>query len=248
MNTTKLKIKINIHVLYVITKVCLTCVQSDCVTPAAPRPCSRPTASSSSLRTLGSSSSLEKSESWRGRPSRFEASGPVSVKLSNRSIDTMSERTHLEENEVDLMICLLKVYSRAVRKEEPQQIRREEVPEIFLEGGILDLSGRKSLTSSEERLLGQLSVIKFRNSKDAEPVSLLNFHKSMPIRIARLPQQRKLGDKKHNKRLYSARIKTGKKWLDHLPGDFNDYLISYLFLQIDADRAETAVKTYYNKN
>ena len=112
----------------------------------------------------------------------------------------------------------------------------------------MDLSGRKSLTSSEERLLGQLSVIKFRDSKDAEPVSLLNFHKLMPITIARLPQQRKLGDEKHTKRLYSARIKTGEKWLDHLPGSFNDELISHLFLQIDDDRAETAVKKYYNKN
>ena len=50
----------------------------------------------------------------------------------------MSEQTYLEENEADLMMCLLKVYSRVVRKGEPQQIRREDVPEIFLEGGILD--------------------------------------------------------------------------------------------------------------
>ena len=96
----------------------------------------------------------------------------------------MSKQTYLEENETNLMVCLLKVYSRALRKREPRQVRREEVPEIVLEGGILDLSGRTSLTSSEDRLLGQLSVIKFRTSKDAEPVSLPNFPKSMPIRVA----------------------------------------------------------------
>ena len=160
----------------------------------------------------------------------------------------MSERTYLQENEIEVLICLLKVYSRALRKEEPRQIRREEIPEIFLEGGILDLSGRKSLSSSEDRLLGQLSVIKFRTKSDAEPVSLLNFPKCMPISIIRLPQQRKLGDEKHNNRLYSARIKTVKKWIEHLPGSFNDELISNLFLQIKDDRVETAVKKYYNKN
>ena len=161
----------------------------------------------------------------------------------------MSERTYLESNEVEIMICLLKIYSRALGKSEPRQIRREEVPEIFLEGGILDLSGRDSLTSSEDRLLGKLSVVKFRKSSDAEPASLPNFERCMPISILPLPQQRKLGDEKHNKRLYSARIKTGKKWLDYLPGDFNDELISHLFLQIkDDDRVETAVRNYYNKN
>ena len=127
----------------------------------------------------------------------------------------MSERTYLESNEVEVMICLLKIYSRALAKSEPRQIRREEVPEIFLEGGILDLSGRDSLTSSEDRLLGKLSVVKFRKSSDAEPASLPNFERCMPISILALPQQRKVGDEKHNKRLYSARIKTGKKWLDY---------------------------------
>ena len=202
----------------------------------------------SDVMAVGLSSSLKNSVAGPGRPSRFEASRPLSTNLSNRIIDSMSERTYLDANEIEVMICLLKVYSRALRKAEPRQIRREEVPEIFLEGGILDLSRRKSLTSSEERLLGQLSVIKFRQSSDAEPVSLANFPKCMPISIVRLPQQRKLGDKNHNKRLFSARIKTGEKWLDHLPGSFNDELISHLLLQIDDDRAGTAVKKYYNKN
>ena len=59
----------------------------------------------------------------------------------------------------------------------------------------------------------------------------------------------KLGDEKYNKRLYSAQVKTGKKWLEYLPGDFNDELIPYLFNQMrDDDRVETAVENYYNKN
>ena len=90
----------------------------------------------------------------------------------------MSEQTYLESNEVEVMICLLKIYSRALGKSEPRQIRREEVPEIFLEGGILDLSRRDSLTSSEDRLLGKLSVVKeFRKSSDAELASLQNFER-----------------------------------------------------------------------
>ena len=59
----------------------------------------------------------------------------------------------------------------------------------------------------------------------------------------------KLGDEKYNKRLYSAQVKTGKKWLEYLPGDFNDELIPYLFNQMrDDDRVETAVENYYNNN
>ena len=161
----------------------------------------------------------------------------------------MSERTYLEPNEVEVMICLLKIYSRALEKSDPRQVRREEVPEIFLDGGILDLSGRDSLTSSEDRLLGKLSVVKFRKFGDAEPASLPNFPKCMPVSIVRLPHQRKLGDEKHNKRLLSARIKTGKKWLGYLPRSFNDELIAHMFLQIkEEDRVKTAVQKYYNKN
>lgn len=76
----------------------------------------------------------------------------------------MSKHTYLKANRVEVMIRLLKIYSRALEKSEPRQIRREEVPEIFLEGGILDLSGHDSLTSSEDRLLGKLSVVKLRNA------------------------------------------------------------------------------------
>ena len=201
----------------------------------------------SDVKAGGLSSSLKNSAAGPGRPLLFDPSLPISTYLSNRIIDPMSERTYLQENEIEVLICLLKVYSRALRKEEPRQIRREEIPEIFLEGGILDLSGRKSLSSSEDRLLGQLSVIKFRTKSDAEPVSLLNFPKCMPISIIRLPQQRKLGDKKHNNRLYSAQIKTGKKWIEHLSGSFNDELISNLFLQIKDDQVETAVKNTTTK-
>ena len=93
------------------------------------------------------------------------------------------------------MIYLLKNCSRALGKSDPRQICREEVPEIFLEGRILDLSGRDSLTSSEDRLLGKLSVVKFRKSSDAEPALLPNFDRCIPISIVPLPRQRKLRDK-----------------------------------------------------
>ena len=123
------------------------------------------------------------------------------------------------------MSSLLKVYAKAVQQNNPQQSRRDEVADIVLEE-VLDLNRREILTSSEERLLGQLAVIVSRNTNNAEHISLPNFPRSMPIKITCLPRQRKLGDEQQNRRLYSARIKTGKKWLDHLPGDFNDELIS----------------------
>ena len=106
----------------------------------------------------------------------------------------MNERTYLQENEVDLMISLLKVYAKGVQQKYPQQSRLDKVADIVLEE-VLDLNSREILTSSEERLLGQLAVIAFRNIDDAEHISLPNFPRSMPIKITCLPRQRKLGDK-----------------------------------------------------
>ena len=82
----------------------------------------------------------------------------------------MNERADLQENKVYLMIGLLKVYAKAVQQKHPQQSRCDEVADIFVEeaAGILDLNSREILTVSEERLLGQLAVIAFRNTNDAE--------------------------------------------------------------------------------
>ena len=48
--------------------------------------------------------------------------------------------------------------------------------------------------------------------------------------------------------LFCQRIKTGRKWLSHLPATYHDELIATLFCDIDRDRAELVCKTFLNKN
>ena len=75
---------------------------------------------------------------FEGCPRRLDADGPVAVpvNLTNKIICTMKERTHLQENEVHLMISLLKVYAKAVQQKDPQQSRRDKVADIY-SGGLL---------------------------------------------------------------------------------------------------------------
>ena len=44
----------------------------------------------------------------------------------------MDGRTYLEENEIDLMICLLKIHSQAVQHRRPDQTRRNKIHNILL--------------------------------------------------------------------------------------------------------------------
>lgn len=80
------------------------------------------------------------------------------------------------------------------------------------------LKGRTSLEANEMRLLGQLAVVAFDKSNDADILSFPNFTKCQQINLARMPRQMKKGDEAHNNALFRARIKTGRKWLAHLPG------------------------------
>ena len=41
-------------------------------------------------------------------------------------------------------------------------------------------------------------------------------------------------------------MKTERKWLGHLPGSFNDQLISRLYLDVNGERAIYILKTYCN--
>ena len=102
----------------------------------------------------------------------------------------MNECTYLEDNKTDLMVSLLKVYAKAVQQQYPEQSCCDKVADI--EAGCLDLISRETLTLSKERLLSPLAVILFRNTNDAEPISLPNFPRSMSIQIACLPHQRNL--------------------------------------------------------
>ena len=83
---------------------------------------------------------------------------------------------------------------------------------------------QENVSSAEERLLGQLAAMAFRNTA-TNFLTVPNFPHVKPIQIARLPLERKHGDEEQNKRVFKARIDTGQRWLDHLPGVFNNELI-----------------------
>ena len=99
------------------------------------------------------------------------------------------------------------------------------------------LKGRKALLNHEKRLLGQLAVIAFHETKDAQKIEFLNFLSCQRINLVRLTWHLKQGDEMHNKKLFASRIKTGKKWMQHFPNAFHDELVAELFLEIDKKRA-----------
>ena len=105
-------------------------------TPTTSRQVTQRAVSSSNAIIFGLSSSLENSVAGPGRPSGYEASRPFSANLANRIIDPMGEQKYLESNAVEVMICLFKMYSRALGKSpapDPPQ------------GGTGDFPGRRNL-------------------------------------------------------------------------------------------------------
>ena len=105
----------------------------------------------------------------------------------------------------------------------------------------------KKLVSDSFRCpLGQLVVIAFRYSNDADPTAFLNFRHCRCIDLAVLPNQYKVGAEAHNKALFQSRIKTGKKWMSYLPKQYHNELIASLFLEINEDRAARVLKTFHN--
>ena len=121
---------------------------------------------------------------------------------------------------------------------------KNEIAQEFLDGVSPGLKSKTALSVTEERLLGQMSVVAFRN--DAPFISLSNFSRCQKIQLARLPRQYKQGDKQHNKWLHEARIKTGKAWIDLLPCTFKDELIAELFLDIEEERACATLAKFHN--
>ena len=81
---------------------------------------------------------------------------------------------------------------------------------------------------------------------DGKSVSLLNFHGANKISPVKLPQQNKLGQEEHNKKLYKRRVKTGRPWMNHLPDEFHSELIETLFLELDPDAIKKTFKTFQN--
>ena len=125
----------------------------------------------------------------------------------------------------------------------PEQTYSKDLEELQINS--LNLHDRNKLSPALERLLGQLAVVAFRNSEHSF-LSLLNFPGRKQIQMAKLPEERKQGQERENKRLFNKRIESGRHWINHLPGSFNDKVISRMFLNIDEDVATNTVKEYYS--
>ena len=172
----------------------------------------------------------------------------MSARLTNRIVGLAAGHNFLKDNEVNHMICLLKTYACAVKEKNSAQTLCHEIPKTLLDISCLDLKGRKSLTLTEEWLLGKLPVVALQNTKGSKSISLSNFPRSPPIRIAKGQRQLKLGSEENNNRLKDRRIKAGKDWIVHLPVSFNDKLIAGMFLDIDTKRAVPVFQKSYKSH
>ena len=211
-----------------------TCAASASVTPSkgskGGTPVSVSSASCNKLKKKGrtptsvSSASCNKLKKNRGATKVFDKNGHLTVQLLDKIKGGLSGRNYLSENEIELIHVLLSTFCNGA------------------------LKSKKTLSASDLRMLGQLVVLAFRNVTDGKPVSLANFPGRRNISIAKLPLQYKLGDEKHNQVLFDRRIKTGKTWMGYLPGEFNDKLISKMFLEIDPSKAQRTIRKYQSNH
>ena len=74
----------------------------------------------------------------------------MSARLTNRIVGLAAGRNFLKDNEVNLMICLLKIYACAVKEKNLTQTLRHEIPKTLLNISCLDLKGQKALTLTNE--------------------------------------------------------------------------------------------------
>ena len=121
----------------------------------------------------------------------FLPGGVLSIELTDKIKHQLKDRKNLEDNEIDLINCLLSTYIRA------------------------NINSKKKLSKLEKRLLGQLAVLAFWDVPNGLSISLLNFPHSQKIGLAKLPRQLKLGEEKHNKQIYKSRIQMGKRRRNH---------------------------------
>ena len=159
------------------------------------------------------------------------------TKLTNTIQGQLKGRKYLEDNELDVLIGLLNIYSSACVEKVPKQTYQKEIGDLLMQGPLVSLHKKKTLSLRKERLLGQLTDVAFCSSQGSYLLSLSHFPRAMPIHIARLPQLRKHGKEGQNQQLFKARMETGKRWGGHLPEAFHAELMSRIFLDIDQEAA-----------
>ena len=124
-------------------------------------------------------SSLNKTKTQRGPGELFDDDGTMSVYLIDNITKTMAGRKCLKENKVVLMNVLLAIHVSAnppkIQKQKNIVMPKNEIAHEFLDGVSPGLKSKTALSVTEERLLGQLSVVAFCN--DAPFILLSNFPK-----------------------------------------------------------------------
>ena len=171
----------------------------------------------------GPSRPVDKRTNNSGALKLLNDDGSISVFATNKIKDSLEDRKQLEKHEIDMLHALLKAYLSSA------------------------LKTKHNLTQDENRLFGQFAVVAFSNVPEGRKLSLPNFPRAKPIQITQLPRQYKQGQEASNKKLFKRRIKKGKAWMGHLPGHFNDELISKMFIDIDDEEIiRKTLQNYHN--
>ena len=110
------------------------------------------------------------------------------------------------------------------------------------------LKGRTDLMDNEKRLLGQLAVIAFTTTSEAESLAFLNFYKCQKIHIARVPRQYKQDEASTSAMLHAIHVLTVKRWMKHLPSKYYKPVIAAFSLEINVESAVDVLAKYHNKN
>ena len=129
----------------------------------------------------------------------------MTLHLTTRITEKMEGRTSLESHEVEVLKCLQNIHSRANGKKAPNQIK---ITKEFLDIVTPAIKEKKKLAKHEERLLGQLAVVAFCQTNDADFIALPNFLNAEKIQVACMPHQYKKGYELNNKHLFGLRMET----------------------------------------
>ena len=165
--------------------------------------------------------SKKKTKPWSGAVNFFDDNNHITLYLTTKTREKMKGRTVLEDNKVELMKFLQNIYSITNKPDSPglqwvdtlkspkltiadklkspelqsvdipKSPRVTEISQEFLEVVSPGLISKQDLSVHETRLLGQLAVVAFRNTKDGDLILLPTFHRARKIWIARMPRQYK---------------------------------------------------------
>ena len=115
------------------------------------------------------SAEMNKTKPRGGAVKYFDANNRMTLVLTARIAEKMEGRTSLESHEVEVLNCLQNIHSHTNKKEASKPIK---ILKEFLDNFTPTIKEKKTLSNPEKRLLGQLAVIAFRETQDADFISL----------------------------------------------------------------------------